>query len=238
MTPAKEKWSDGDLVPCSLFAFLVIVGLLAFTQRVGLLDSSHPWAPGPVHRTAVSLHGMIGTVAMILGPFQFSKSLRANRPRIHRVSGWIYILSVTVVSVTGYLIAKQFSPNSNTAEVSCRYIFSLLSLVMAIVCVRGGDYPAHRIWMMRSYGLLLTFFISRIPELFLGFKFTLEQEYNWLWALDLIAVLLPDVYTQAATLLYRKASHDDRQAGFAAPRAANPFELMLRRKSSEGQLGL
>src|SRR5688500_8558227 len=54
------------------------------------------------HRVLMLSHIAGGIIAIILGLFQFSRSLRMARPRMHRVLGTTYVLAVLGASILGF----------------------------------------------------------------------------------------------------------------------------------------
>lgn len=102
------------------------------------------------------LHVGAGIVAMALGPFQFRSGLRARWPRVHRVSGRIYLVAVLFTGVGGLLLAPRglvgpIAPMGFTVM----GVLLLWSSVAAFVTIRRGEVVRHRVWMIRSYALIL-----------------------------------------------------------------------------------
>jgi uncharacterized membrane protein len=104
---------------------------------------------------AIALHVFSAVFALALGPFQFRESLRARRPRLHRVMGRLYLgVGVLVGGLSGlYLAAGAFGGPA------ARLGFALLALAWlytgwkAYAAIRAGDLAAHRAWMLRNFAL-------------------------------------------------------------------------------------
>ncbi|MCA1798066.1 MAG: DUF2306 domain-containing protein [Xanthomonadaceae bacterium] len=105
-------------------------------------------------RSALIIHGAVGTLALALGPFQFVKRLRQIRPQFHRISGRIYLTCILISGVTG-LWLSFYTPGGLPAT-SGFFVLAILWLLtgsLALRAVLKRDYAAHRAWMMRSYAL-------------------------------------------------------------------------------------
>src|SRR4051794_8650881 len=52
-------------------------------------------------------HVLGGAIALLTGPWQFSKRLRTRRPQWHRVLGYTYVSAVLIGGVFGLALARQ-----------------------------------------------------------------------------------------------------------------------------------
>ena len=92
--------------------------------------------------------------AMILGAFQFSKTLRRKAPTVHRWMGYGYVLACVVGGVAGGTIAL-----SSTAGPIAGWGFLLLALcwvpftLFALFAAMRKDFVSHERWMIRSFAL-------------------------------------------------------------------------------------
>ncbi|MBT0586174.1 DUF2306 domain-containing protein [Alteromonas oceanisediminis] len=127
---------------------------------------SNIFAETPV---ASYLHLGFGAIAMLLGPFQFSAALRKKYLTMHRQSGKLYVVSVFVSSISGFILAWQ-SYGGLVTHVG----FAMMALAwfyataMAYYFIRKGEIQAHRQWMIRSYAITLAGVTLRI---YLGVSF-------------------------------------------------------------------
>lgn len=116
-------------------------------------------------RFALAFHIACGLVAMVIGPFQFSKAFRSKYLRIHRLLGRLYLLAILV----GALSATQLAWTSGY-RVSFGWAFGLQVLALAWIVtagmafwkVKNGHILQHKEWMIRSYVVTLGFFFFRI----------------------------------------------------------------------------
>ncbi len=105
----------------------------------------------PVQAT---MHVIGGAVVLLLGGFQFSSTLRRNRPRVHRWFGRIYLVFVAIGGLGGLMLAP-FSDGGLVAHFGfgTLAVLWLFSGWQAWVCIRAGDVKSHRQWMMRNYAM-------------------------------------------------------------------------------------
>ena len=141
---------------------------------------------------AVIAHLAGGTLAMALGPWQFSKRIRQRAISVHRWTGRGYIVSVLV----GGLGALVLVPGSQFGWVT-HLGFGLGGVAWLITTVQGyrnikaKDTKAHRRWMTRSFALTFAAVTLRI-ELPLGLALgiaipVMYQVVSWLcWVPNLL----------------------------------------------------
>ncbi|UZN03667.1 DUF2306 domain-containing protein [Cellulomonas sp. S1-8] len=152
-------------------AGLAVVGVLALTIAVislvtygtasldqlaaqgGGLGGAYAQA-APFFQVALYVHIATASVALLLGPLQLSSTLRRRRPRLHRVTGRVYLVAVGVGSVTGLAILPV-----NSAGLVGVFGFGTLAVLWAVTAtralraIRGGDVAGHQAWMLRNYAL-------------------------------------------------------------------------------------
>ena len=108
-------------------------------------------------------HVFCGMLALLIGPFQFSNSLRMKYVGIHRKSGYVYLAAVFIGSIAGGVL-------SLTSQVNLTYMVGLFSLAitwaltsgMALFFILKRKTSQHKEWMIRSYTITFGFVIFRI----------------------------------------------------------------------------
>jgi len=85
-------------------------------------------------------HTICGTLALLIGPINFSSRIRQRHLQLHRVLGRIYVVSVFVGSFTGIALARGRPGLPGTSMQAAA-------------------------WMMRSYAVTFTFVSSRVLNL-------------------------------------------------------------------------
>jgi len=101
------------------------------------------------------IHVFTGGIVLFTGAFQFWKWLRTKHPRIHCLTGRIYLfLGIFPSAISGFIVAQ-----GTVAGLTGQFGFSLLSImwiitgVMALRTILQRDIQHHREWMIRNYAL-------------------------------------------------------------------------------------
>ncbi|MGW1763145.1 DUF2306 domain-containing protein [Streptomyces sp. NPDC002073] len=145
-----------------LLSSLAIVGVTLATYAQGRLpiDSSggglsSTYADRPLAVQIVFyVHVVTGSLALLLGPFQFSTALRRRSLATHRWVGRLYVTAIAVASTAAFVMAFFSSIAFNGF-----FGFGSLALLWAWTTWRGyravreGDLDSHRAWMIRSFAL-------------------------------------------------------------------------------------
>jgi uncharacterized membrane protein len=146
-----------------LFIVFGLLGLVTiYTRDLQLLDPNSALRQHftPIPRL-ILLHGIPGTIAMILGVLQFSNRLRSRYLRMHRILGRIYVGSVFIAAPAALGISFAIGPPIlRMADIiqSCGW---MLCTGIALYCVRAKKIQQHREWMMRSYPYAMVFVFVR-----------------------------------------------------------------------------
>lgn len=113
-----------------------------------LLNSGFPSPLG------LQIHIAASGVAMLVGAFQFNRSLRTRAPTVHRWTGRTYAVACIVGGLSGGAIAL-FSSSGPVAG----WGFFILAVLwvpftaMGWISATKRDFPAHERWMIRSFAL-------------------------------------------------------------------------------------
>jgi len=107
-------------------------------------------------------HTLAGTIALLAGPFQFSKRFRQHHLQFHRVLGRLYVISVFVGSFTGIALAWGRPGLPGTSMQAAAW---MVCTTAAFVTARNRQIAVHRQWMARSYAVTFTFVSSRVFNL-------------------------------------------------------------------------
>jgi len=144
----------------------------AFVFGKGSLAHVYGWyARAPLR---MSLHMLLGGLAVGLGSLQFVPWVRQRFPRWHRASGlvvWLATLA-SMANALGYLV---FVPAARGASGVAFHVglWSLalltpLLLWQAVVAVWSRDFRSHMIWMALVYAALLTAPMLRVDWVLLA----------------------------------------------------------------------
>ncbi|MEC0347717.1 DUF2306 domain-containing protein [Peribacillus frigoritolerans] len=101
-------------------------------------------------------------IALITGFLQFMDRIRLKNPKVHRYVGRIYVVSVFISGILA--LAVVFYIENFTKATA----FLTLAILWLFTCWKGyrtavkGHFNAHRIWMMRSFGITLVAVSARV----------------------------------------------------------------------------
>jgi uncharacterized membrane protein len=116
------------------------------------------------HATAVYLHAFAASVALLLGPLQFSARFRRDHARIHRWLGRVYLSFGVLVGGVSALYLAQFAYGGPAARIG----FGTLGLawlytgLRAFLAIRSGAVADHRRWMTRNFALTFAAVMLRL----------------------------------------------------------------------------
>ena len=142
-------------------------------------------------------HVLGGLVALVIGPFQFWAHIRNGYPKIHRISGRIYLISVLVGALFGMAMAVTSSRGLTFGSgLFALAVAWLLTSAMAFISIRKRNFVQHKQWMVRSYVVTFAFVTSRVIINLLGY-YGIGQQIDRLslvswagWALPLLVTEL------------------------------------------------
>lgn len=127
------------------------------------------------HTTTVVPHLVFGIVFTVTGPLQFWTALRIARPRLHKLSGYAYVLSAVITGASALYMNHAFPPVGGMLKYTSNAIFGaglLLAVLAAMAAVFRGDIKSHRAWMARSFAMGLGVSTQRlyfiVPALIMG----------------------------------------------------------------------
>lgn len=160
-TSASEKRARAKM---SLWLLLGIAALFVFvTSEVALLVDYRLYHDYRLQliadRWLLVPHVLGGSVALLLGPLQFSSRVRQRNPKLHRVFGRVYVFGVLIAACLAIAMSwgRPLLPGTLTQGVPW-----MVCTTIAFVAARNGRFAQHRQWMVRSYAVTFTFITSRL----------------------------------------------------------------------------
>lgn len=105
-----------------------------------------------------------GSLALLLGPFQFSAWIRRKYVQAHRWMGRLYLSGVVVGSIASVYIALEVAPKAFGIALLYLALAWVVTSGMAYVAVMRRQFAAHREWMIRSYVVTFAFVLFRLME--------------------------------------------------------------------------
>jgi hypothetical protein len=108
-------------------------------------------------------HVLGGLVALVVGPVQFWPRIRNGYPKVHRIGGRIYLVSILIGAVGGMAMAVTSSRGLTFGSgLFGLAIAWLLTSGMAFASIRKRNFIQHKQWMVRSYVVTFAFVTFRI----------------------------------------------------------------------------
>lgn len=146
---------------CAVVAYAVYVyGVLP----LGSMMNPEMRANFELHWLGIYAHVFASSLALLLGPLQFSARLRASRPALHRWLGRLYLgVGIGIGGLAGLFMAAHAY-----GGLWARSGFALLALLWlhsgwrAYSAARARDISSHRRWMMRNFALTLAAVTLRV----------------------------------------------------------------------------
>ena len=168
MTATATKWtptkaSKAGLISVGVLAVLIVLMALS-TYTTASLDGlaadeeqtiARVYAGAPaIIQAFFYLHIAGGTVALAIGPFQFSQRLRNRFTRSHRAAGRVYLTAVWLGALAGLVVAPYNSAGAiGVAGFGSLAILWFITGIAAYRAARERRLDSHRAWMIRNFAL-------------------------------------------------------------------------------------
>ncbi|KAF1724547.1 DUF2306 domain-containing protein [Pseudoxanthomonas japonensis] len=145
-----------------LLAIASVEFLLAAYGKYRHLDSA-AYGMFMTRRGWLWLHLAGGLTTVLLGPVQFLTQWRLRQPRLHRLTGRIYLVGM-LVAATGAigLIATSPAPFAIRAAFAATALAWLTTALTGLAAILRGAVERHRRWMVRNYAVTLAPIIFRL----------------------------------------------------------------------------
>ena len=149
------------LLGLAFFSFLMIRLTLPYTAMrsdVNFLLTKQSIYHIRHWRISFYTHVFTSCVVLIAGFTQFAPRLLLRRPRVHRLMGWAYLVTVISISGPAAFIMALYANGGLPARTS----FTLLAILWMSFTGYAGYYalrrrfPLHGAFMFRSYALTLS----------------------------------------------------------------------------------
>jgi len=102
------------------------------------------------------VHIVPGLLFMVLGPLQFSSTIRARHLRWHRWSGRIFVLCGVVIGISALVMSLGMPAIGGFNQAAATILFAtffLFALCRAFWHIRRREVPLHREWMIRAFSV-------------------------------------------------------------------------------------
>jgi uncharacterized membrane protein len=108
------------------------------------------------HPVLTLIHIVPGLLFMLLGPFQFNKTIRNTHPRWHRINGRIFMICGYVIGVSALIMSVAMPAIGGLNQAVATTLFGILflaALTKAFRHILRREIPLHREWMIRAYAI-------------------------------------------------------------------------------------
>jgi uncharacterized membrane protein len=150
------------------------------------------------------LHISGGMVALLIGPWQFSRRLRQRFLAVHRLSGRIYLIAVMCGCAGAFCLAFETTfGRAWSIGVSSLALAWFTTSTMAYYAIRKRQVPIHREWMIRSYVVTFAFVTFRVFNDFPPMSTWLpdaDRANVIIWACWAVPLLITEVILQLARM--------------------------------------
>ena len=160
----------------SAVIFLALIGSAVAVRRVAhlvpiVVGGYHPLAvtSNPVaaqfaalddlfaHYPILTLvHILPGLLFMLLGPLQFSSTIRARHLRWHRISGRVFVICGVVIGISALVMSFGMPAIGGFNQAAATTLFAtffLFALCKAFWYIQRREIPLHREWMIRAFSI-------------------------------------------------------------------------------------
>jgi len=108
------------------------------------------------HPVLTMVHIIPGVLFMILGPLQFSSSIRARHLTWHRLSGRIFVTCGLIIGFSALLMSFTMESIGGINQAAATILFGsffLFALCKAFWHIRRRQITLHRQWMIRAFAI-------------------------------------------------------------------------------------
>ena len=154
----------------SYLSWAVLIAAASWFYRIAVARYTHLDAAHYGHhwntRWWLVAHLGGGSLALLLGPFQFIRKLRTQYPQIHRWMGRTYLAGILVASIAAlYMCIYVTSIPGFGVSLFFLDVAWLTTSSMALLAALCRQFAVHREWMIRSYVVTFGFVVFRLVQL-------------------------------------------------------------------------
>ena len=206
--------------------FFAVFGLMTlfvfYLYETPFLDSQSPvWQHVEPVKWLLLFHGVAGSVALLLAPFQFSARLRRRGLRLHRILGRLYVAGAFISAPLAIPVAIRLGPPSLVMAATIQSCGWLLTTAIALYAVRRGDIQQHQEWMTRSYPFAMVFVFARAVLAIPSVRAMGQDAFvAVVWSCEALACFVPSLLIALRSVNARKATPARAALGVKPARAA------------------
>ncbi|PAD33098.1 DUF2306 domain-containing protein [Paenibacillus sp. 7523-1] len=151
----------------------------------------------PVWLKIMYIHVAFACLAMAAGLVNFSRFMLEKHRKIHRINGYVYVVSVMMVVLTsGYMAPYSTGGKINSIAFNIINIIWPVMTVMAIVHIKKKRIVKHRNYMIRSYAFCFTNMLIHLITFTFNEGFGLDYASSYTFGLYsslVLLLILPDM---------------------------------------------
>ncbi len=175
-------------VPIAGFSLLLIYNTLpyfSFSKEFEFIQERSFLFQSSFYNTCFYVHITAGALCIGTALIQFSRYILKKTKKIHRISGKIYVAVVLFLGAPTGLYMAFFAKGSFWER--CLFMFMaiwwFITTLNGLTTIHKKNVIAHKVWMMRSYGMAMTAVTFRIYYIvFYMLDWNLLENYQFsLW---------------------------------------------------------
>jgi uncharacterized membrane protein len=108
------------------------------------------------HPVLTMIHIAPGVLFMVLGPFQFSQTIRARHLPWHRWNGRIFVACGFIIGISALLMSFTMQSIGGVNQAAATILFGcffLFALIKAFWHIQRREITLHRQWMIRAFAI-------------------------------------------------------------------------------------
>lgn len=193
--------------------FLMIRTTLQYTtfeDDVAFLQFKQEYLHIHVWKIAFYIHVFTSVFCLAIGTTQFSKSIRTDYPKVHRVMGKIYVYNILIINFPAALIMGVYANGlliSKTAFLILDVLWFWFTL-KAVIEIKNKNIIGHQNYMIRSFALTLSAITLRTWKLVLSSFFIIEP--SLLYQIDAWLGFVPNLIVAELLIYYTNKSPSKR----------------------------
>lgn len=133
---------------------MIVMSLHFFQNEISGILKYKEISSDALYRVIFKAHIFFGLIAITTGPSQFLSIRKGTLIRIHRGVGYIYIVSVFISAMMGFIVAQYAMGGMvSTIGFSVLAFFWMITAVLAMISIKKKQITEHKKWMYINYGL-------------------------------------------------------------------------------------
>jgi hypothetical protein len=192
-----------------LFSLIGVTSLFVLwhTDRFLFVRRMEDWGYYYDVRWWIVVHAAASGMTLVLGPLQFSSTLRRRYTAIHRLIGRLYLSGIAIGAPIAIYLGFAHALPMTALPILVQSTLWIGTGAGALLAVKRRNFELHRQWVIRSYAITLIFVVTRvlmaIPAVA---RHGFAVQAPLLWILIIAALVIPQIgFRWRASLANRQA---------------------------------